>query len=119
VEQNMGAFLTARLGEVLRARTRMRPWEPAVRKALTQLIGSVERNRSRSSYLEPWYSGLAVGSGAVEGACTPVIQSRFTRAGMRWKQPGFLHVLAVRLARVNGTFQAFWAHRGLVIPTSE
>jgi hypothetical protein len=119
VEQKMGAFLTDRLGDVLSALKRMRPWEPAVRKALARLIGYVERNRSRIRYLEPWYSGLAVGSGAVEGACKHVIQSRFKRAGMRWKQPGFLHVLALRLARLNGTFQAFWVSRGLVIQTSE
>jgi hypothetical protein len=119
VEQKMGAFLTDRFGDVWSALKRMRPWETAVRKALAQLIGDVERNRSRIRYLEPWYSGLAVGSGAVEGACKHVIQSRFKRAGMRWKQPGFLHVVAWRLARLNGTFQAFWASRGLVMQTSE
>jgi hypothetical protein len=36
---------------------------------------------------------------------------------MRWKPPGFLHVLARRFARLNGSFQAFWASRGLVIQT--
>jgi hypothetical protein len=37
---------------------------------------------------------------------------------MRWKQPGFLDVLALRIARLNETFQAFWASRGLVVPAS-
>jgi hypothetical protein len=96
----------------------MRPWKKAVRAALAQLIGSVARNRTRIRYQEPWHQGRAVGSGAVEGACTPVIQRRFKRAGMRWKPPGFLHVLALRLARLNGTFPAFWASRGLVVQTS-
>ncbi len=50
--------------------------------------------------------------------CKHVIQSRFKRAGMRWKQPGFLNVLALRIARLNTTLQAFWASRGLVIPAS-
>ena len=62
--------------------------------------------------------GLAVGSGAVEGACKHVIHSRFKRAGMRWKQPGFLTVLALRLAHLNGTLQAFWASRGLTVQVS-
>jgi hypothetical protein len=118
VEQKMGVFLTDRVGDALSALKRMRPWKTAVREALTQLIGYVERNRSRIRYLEPWHSGLAVGSGAVEGACKHVIQSRFKRAGMRWKQAGFLHVLALRLARLNGTFQAFWGNRGPVIQAS-
>jgi hypothetical protein len=60
----------------------------------------------------------AMMSDAVEGACKHVIQSRFKRAGMRWKPPGFLHVLALRLARLNGSFQAFWGSRGLVVQTS-
>jgi len=118
VEQKLGALLTDRVGAVLSALKRMRPWKTAVRDALVQLIGYVERNRTRIRYQESWHSGLAVGSGAVEGACKHVIQSRFKRAGMRWKPPGFLHVLALRLARLNGTFQAFWASRGLVIQTS-
>jgi hypothetical protein len=118
VDQKMGALLTDRVGAVLSALKRMRPWKQAVRATLAQLIGYVERNRTRIRYQEPWHHGLAVGSGAVEGACKPVIQSRFKRAGMRWKPPGFLNVLALRLARLNGTFQAFWASRGLVVQTS-
>jgi hypothetical protein len=118
VEQKLGALLADRVGAVLGALKRMRPWKTAVRDALAQLIGYVQRNQTRIRYQEPWHSGLAVGSGAVEGACKHVIQSRFKRAGMRWKPTGFLHILALRLARLNGTFQAFWASRGLVIQTS-
>jgi hypothetical protein len=115
VEQTLGALLTDRVGAVWSALKRMRPWKTAVRDALVQLLGSVERHRTRIRDQESWHSGLAVGSGAVEGACTHGIPRRCKRAGMRWKPPGFLHVLALRLARLHGTFQAFWASRGLVI----
>jgi hypothetical protein len=118
VDQKLGALLTNQVGEVLTALKRMRPWKQARCDALAQLIGYVERNRTRIRYQEPWQCGLAVGSGAVEGACKHVIQSRFKRAGMRWKQPGFLNVLALRLARLNGTFQVFWDSRGLAIQTA-
>jgi hypothetical protein len=118
VDQKMGALLTDRVGAVLGALKRTRPWKKAVRKALAQLIGYVERNRTRIQYQEPWQYGLAVGSGSVEGACKHVIQSRFKRAGMRWKQPGFLNVLVLRLASLNDTFEAFWASRGLAVQTS-
>jgi hypothetical protein len=115
VEAKIGALLTDRVREVLSALKRMRPWKKAICDALAQLIGDVEHNRTRIRYQEPWHSGLAVGSGAVEGACKHVIQSRFKRAGMRWKQPGFLHILTLRIARLNGDFQAFWASRGLAV----
>jgi hypothetical protein len=118
VDQKLGALFTNRVGEVLGALKRLRPWKKAVRQALAQLIGYVERNRTRIRYQEPWQQGLAVGSGAVEGACKHVIQSRVKRAGMRWKQPGFLNVLALRLASLNESFQAFWASRGLAVQTS-
>jgi hypothetical protein len=118
VDQKLGALLTDRVGEVLGALKRTRPCKKAARKALAQLIGYVERNRTRIRYQEPWYHGLAVGSGSVEGACKHVIQSRFKRAGMRWKQPGFLNVLALRIASLNGTFAAFWASRGLAVHAS-
>jgi hypothetical protein len=118
VDQKLGALLTDRVGEVLGALKRMRPWENVIRDALAQLIGYVEHNRTRLRYQAPWHSGLAVGSGSVEGACKHVIQSRFKRAGMRWKQPGFLNVLALRMASLNGTFEAFWASRGLAVQAS-
>jgi hypothetical protein len=110
--------LTDRVGAVLSALKRMRPWKKALREVLASLIGYLEQNRRRIRYQPPRHSRLAVGSGTVEGACKHVIQSHFKRAGMCWKQPGFLNVLALRLARFNASFQAFWASRGLVIPTS-
>lgn len=47
---------------------RMRPWKKVICDALAQLIGYVEHNRTRIRYQAPWHSGLAVGSGSVEGA---------------------------------------------------
>jgi hypothetical protein len=104
VDQKIGGLLMDRGGDVLNALKRLRPWKQAVRNALAQLIGYIERNRTRIRYQGPWQCRLAVGSGAVEGACKHVIQSRFKRAVMRWKSPGFLNVLALRMARLNGTF---------------
>jgi hypothetical protein len=119
VDETLGAWLTDRVGDVLSARQRLRPpWQKTVCKALAQRIGDVARNRTRLKSQAPWQCGLAVGSGALAGAGTHVIHRRFTRAGMRWKPPGFLNVLALRIARLTGTFQACWASRGLVIPIS-
>lgn len=115
MDLNRGALLTDRVGEVLGALTRMRPWHKTLREGLAQLLGSVAHNRTRITSQQPWHTGLAVGSGAVEGACTPVMHRRLTRAGMRWKPPGVLHGLAWRIASLNERFEAFWASRGLTI----
>jgi hypothetical protein len=112
VEEKLAALLTDRVGDVLGALKRMRPRQPTMREGLQALLGYIESNRSRIYYKEPWYQGLAGGSGSVEGACKHVIQARFKRAGMRWKQQGFLNVLELRLSRLNTTLEAFWASRG-------
>jgi hypothetical protein len=114
-DQQLGALLADHISEVLGAFKRMRLWKKVLREAQARLISYVKRNRTRLRYQEPRHCGLSVGSGAVEGACKHVIQSRFKRAGMRWKRPGFLNVLALRIARLNTTFQTFWARRGLVV----
>ena len=67
---------------------------------------------------DSWHRGLAVGSGSAEGGCKHVMQRCFKRAGMRWKQAGFLNVLALRLASLNGTFEAFWPSHGLPVQPS-
>jgi hypothetical protein len=54
----------------------------------------------------------------VEGVCNHVIQSRFQRTGMFWKPPGFLNVLALRLARLNGPPEGCWVSRGLAVQAS-
>lgn len=118
MEEQLEALLADRVGAVLGALKPMRPWQQPVHDALAQLISYIERNRARIRYQEPWYYRLAIGSGAGEGACKHVIQSRFKRVGMRWKQPGVLNVLALRLARFNGTLDEIWARRGLEVQAS-
>jgi len=113
VEQENGGAPHGPRGEVLRALKRLRPWKKTVRDALIQLIGYVERNRTRIRYQEPWYAGLAVGSGAVEGAARMSSKVGSSEQACAGSHQAFLNVLALRLARLNGDFQAFWASRGL------
>jgi hypothetical protein len=117
-EAKLAACVRDRVGDGLGARKCLRPRQPAVRRALAQLLGYVESNRHRICSKAPWDQGLAVGSGAMEGACKHVMQARCKRAGMRWKMPGLLRVLALRLARVNETLDAFWASRGFTLPVA-
>jgi hypothetical protein len=97
---------------------RRQPWKTAVRHGLAKLIGYIEGNHTRIRGQEPWHRGLAVGAGAVEGTCKHIMQSRFQRTGMLWKPPGFLNVLALRLARLNGPPEECWASRGLAVQAS-
>jgi len=44
----------------------------------------------------------------VESACKGLIQQRFKGVGMRWSEAGFNHLLHLRLAWVNGSFEALF-----------
>lgn len=57
--------------------------------------------------------GFPIGSGMVESACKWLITQRFKGTGMRWSEPGFNHLLHLRLAWVNGRFDALFAHHSL------
>jgi hypothetical protein len=114
VDMKVEALREGRVGDVLGGLKKMRPRKKDAREALRGLVGYVENNRVRIDYQRPWQDGLAVGSGSVEGACKHLVQSRFKRAGMRWKTPGFLNVVELRIARLNGTDREFWASRGLL-----
>lgn len=48
--------------------------------------------------------GLPIGSGMVESACKWLITQRFKGVGMRWSEPGFDHLLYLRVAWVNQRF---------------
>jgi hypothetical protein len=56
---------------------------------------------------------LPVGSGMVESACKWLIQQRFKGVGMRWSQPGFNHLLYLRLAWVNQRFDPLFSQEPL------
>ena len=51
---------------------------------------------------------VPLGSGMVESACTWLIQQRFKGVGMRWSEDDFTHLLHLRLAWVNGRFDALF-----------
>lgn len=113
VQMKVEALRENRVGAVLGGMKKMKSRTKTARETLRGLIVYVENNKDRIRYQEPWETGLAVGSGSVEGACKHLVQSRFKRAGMRWKTPGFLSVVELRVARLNGTDGEFWAGRGL------
>jgi hypothetical protein len=59
--------------------------------------------------------GFPLGSGMVESACKWLIVQRFKGTGMRWSQPGFNHLLHLRLAWVNQRFDPLFADHPLIL----
>jgi len=80
----------------------------SARDTLTALYAYLERHRDHLDYATYKELGLPIGSGMVESACKWLIQQRFKGVGMRWSEDGFNHLLHLRLAWVNGSFEALF-----------
>ncbi len=80
----------------------------SAKKALTKLCNYLEKHRDHIQYDKFKEMGVPIGSGLVESTCKWLIQQRFKGVGMRWSEDGFNHLLHLRLAWVNGRFDAFF-----------
>lgn len=78
------------------------------RETLEKVHAYLARHHDHLDYARYKELGLPLGSGMVESACKWLIQQRFKGVGMRWSEDGFNHLLHLRLAWVNGTFEALF-----------
>jgi hypothetical protein len=83
-------------------------WPETARATLTKVRASLERHRDHIDEAKYKELGLPLGSGMVESACQWLIQQRFKGVGMRWSEDGFNHLLHLRLAWINGRFEALF-----------
>jgi len=80
----------------------------AARDALAKVYAYLARHRDHLDYDRCKELGLPLGSGMVESACKWLIQQRFKGVGRRWSEDGFNHLLHLRLAWINGRFDALF-----------
>ena len=80
----------------------------SARDTLIALYAYLDRHREHIDYAQYKALGLPMGSGMVESACKWLIHQRFKGVGMRWSEDGFNHLLHLRLAWVNGRFEALF-----------
>ncbi len=86
---------------------------PTAHKTLTNLYNYLDKHIDHIDYARFDQLGLPIGSGMVESTCKWLIQQRFKGVGMRWGEDGFNHLLHLRLAWVNGSFDDLFAFTAL------
>ena len=69
-----------------------------------------QTNRHRMQYDRYRRLKLPIGTGAVEGSCKFVVQSRFKKPGARWSEAGLRQMLALKLSRLNDRWETLWPH---------
>ena len=84
------------------------PFPESARETLTNVYHYLKTHEDHIQYDQFKAAGLPIGSGLVESACKWLIQQRFKGVGMRWSEPGFNHLLHLRLAWVNQRFDSFF-----------
>ncbi len=86
---------------------------PSAHKTLTNLYNYLDKHIDHIDYAKFTQLGMPIGSGMVESTCKWLIQQRFKGVGMRWGEDGFNHLLHLRLAWVNGSFDDLFAFSSL------
>jgi len=93
------------LGHLLKYRSTPAAAKPTLKRVHHYL----STHRFHLQYRQFKKLGFPIGSGMVESACKWLITQRFKGTGMRWSEPGFNHLLHLRVAWVNGRFDSLFA----------
>lgn len=100
--------LVERLGQE-RARVR----SGGKRLAIDELLGYLERHRSRMDYKKYRDMGLDIGSGPIEGDCKNLIHARLKRGSPRWTYKGSQSMLSLRCCHANDERHLLWNRKPL------
>jgi hypothetical protein len=84
---------------------------------LLQVQAYFQRHHRHIHYQQFAQQQIPLGSGMVESACKWLIQQRFKGVGMRWSEPGFNHLLTLRVAWANQRFDSLFPAVPLPIQT--
>lgn len=68
--------------------------------------------RTQLDYRGALANGLPIGSGEIESAHRYVAQQRLKRPGAWWRVEHAEHMLALRIVRMNGDWEAYWQSLG-------
>ena len=83
----------------------MRPATDLAAAEIANLLGYLQRNRHRINYGSQRKGGCPLGSGGIESAHKFICHARLKRSGAWWYVGNSNHMLALRCAKYNGTFE--------------
>lgn len=120
VEATMARLFAGEVEGVIWGLQRMRPATAAAATAVADLVGYLQNNRERINYRSQRKAGYPLGSGGIESAHKFICHARLKRSGAWWYVANSNHMLALRCAKYNGTFErVFERYRQQVLDQSQ
>lgn len=104
VEATMARLFCGEVEGVIWGLQRMRPATATAATEIDKLIGYLAQNRDRINYRAQRKAGYPLGSGGIESANKFICHVRLKRSGAWWYVTNGNHMLALRCAKYNGTF---------------
>jgi len=105
VEATMARLFAGEVEGVIWGLQRVRPATPTAAVEIDKLIGYLQHNRDRIDYRAQRKAGYPLGSGGIESAHKFICHARLKRSGAWWYVTNSNHMLALRCAKYNGTFE--------------
>jgi hypothetical protein len=109
VEATMARLFAGEVAGVIWGLQRMRPGSAQATAVIDDLLGYLQNNQARINYRSQRHAGYPLGSGGIESANKFICQVRLKRSGAWWYVANSNHMLALRCAKYNGTFERVFA----------
>ena len=120
VEATMARLFAGEVDGVLWGLQRLRPASDSAAVEIADLSGYLQNNRDRLNYRAQRHAGYPLGSGGIESAHKFICQVRLKRSGAWWYVSNSNHMLALRCAKYNGTFErVFTRYRQQMLAKSQ
>lgn len=104
VEATMARLFCGEVKAVIWGLQRMNPRDEQAANEIAGTITYLENNQHRINYKTARKGGYPIGSGGIESANKFICHVRLKRSGAWWYIPNGNHMLALRCAKYNGTF---------------
>jgi hypothetical protein len=105
VEATIARLFAGEVAGVIWGLQRMRPASAQAAAAIDDLIVYLQNNQGRINYRSQRRAGYPLGSGGIESANKFICHVRLKRSGAWWYVANSNHMLALRCAKYNGTFE--------------
>lgn len=120
VEATMARLFAGEVAGVIGGLKRMRPAAVKALAEINTLITYLHNNRQRLNYGSQRQGGYPLGSGGIESAHKFICQVRLKRSGAWWYVANGNHLLALRCAKYNGTFdRVFGRYQQILLAKSQ